>query len=98
MTIELVLDNWEVALLVATWTVIGVVAIRRRYEWQRRRFVEQVSFSLNILTERGGSQLLLLRTLLEDSATNVWLNEFGVSRVVRAARRTTQGAHPAPVA
>ncbi len=90
MSIELLLDNWEFALLVATWAAIGIVAIRRRYEWQRRRFVEQVSFSLNTLINRGGSQLLLLRTLLEDSATNVWLNEFGVSRVVRAARRTTQ--------
>ena len=90
MGIELLLDHWELVLLLTTWSAIGGVAIRRRYDWRQRRFTQQVNFSLNTLTERGGSRILLLRTLLEDSAANVWLNEFGVSRVIKAARLTTR--------
>lgn len=89
MSLDRVLDNWELALLLVTWSVIGIVAIRRQYDWRRRRFTQQVNFSLTIPVERDGSATLLLRTLLEDSATHVWLNQFGVSRVLRAARLTT---------
>ena len=90
MGFALLLEHWELVLLTATWTAFGIVVIRRRLEWQKRRFVQQVSFSLNTLIERDGSLVLSLRTLLEDNATNVWLNDFGVSRVTRAARRTTR--------
>jgi hypothetical protein len=89
MSIDLILDHWELALLLITWSAIGVVAIRRRHDWRRKRFTEQVNFALNTLIERDGARVLLLRTLLEDSAANVWLNEFGVSRVLKAARFTT---------
>jgi hypothetical protein len=88
--IDLVLGNWELALLIATWSAIGIVSIRRRIEWRQRRFTQQVNFSLTIPVERDGSQTLLLRTLLEEGAANVWLNEFGVSRVLKAARLTTR--------
>ena len=90
MSINLLLDHWELALLLITWFAIGVVAIRRRYDWRQRRFTEQVKFSLNTLIQRDGSQILLLRTLLEENASNVWLNEYGVSRVLSAARLTTR--------
>lgn len=63
--------------------------MRRRYEWRNSRFAQQVSFSLNTLVDRNGSKVLLIRTLLEDTAANVWLNEFGISKVVRAAGNTT---------
>ena len=74
MNVYLLLDHWELVLLVATWSVIGVLAVKRRYDWRQRRFTQQVNFSLNEL-ERApdGSRRLLLRTLLEDSAGNVWL-------------------------
>ena len=90
MNIDLVLDNWELALLLATWSVISIVSIRRQYDWRHRRFTQQVNFSLTTPVERDGSQILLLRTLLEDGASNVWLNEYGVSRVLKAARLTTR--------
>jgi hypothetical protein len=89
MSIDALLDHWELALLLITWSIIGVVAIRRRHDWRQQRFTQHVNFALNTLLERGGARVLLLRTLLEDSAANVWLNEFGVSRVLRAARFTT---------
>ncbi len=87
---QLFMEYWELALLVLTWLAISIVALRRRSDWKRQRFSEQVNFSLNEL-ERApdGSCRLLLRTLLEDSAGNVWLNEFGVKEVLRAAERTS---------
>ena len=89
MNVDLVLDHWELALLVVTWCAIGVLAVRRRYDWRQRRFTQQVNFSLNTLVEKNGSRTLLLRTLLEDSAAQVWINDYGVGRVLKAARRTT---------
>ena len=90
MNIDLITDHWELALLLITWSAIGVVSIKRQYDWRNRRFTQQVNFSLSMPVERDGSQTLLLRTLLEDGAANVWLNDFGVSRVLKAARLTTQ--------
>lgn len=89
MTVDLVLDHWELALLASTWCVIGVLAAKRRYDWQQRRFAQQVNFSLNTLVDENGSCTLLLRTLLEESAAQVWINDYGVGRVLKAARRTT---------
>ena len=89
MTVDLVLDHWELALLVITWSVIGVLAAKRRYDWQQGRFSQQVNFSLNTLVDENGACTLLLRTLLEESAAQVWINDYGVSRVLKAARRTT---------
>ncbi len=89
MNVDLLLDHWELALLVATWSVIGILAAKRRYDWQQRRFAQQVNFSLNTLIDEGGARMLLLRTLLEESAQQVWINDYGVRRVLKAARRTT---------
>lgn len=57
MTFDLVLEHWELALLVTTWFVIGVLAAKRRYDWQQRRFAQQVNFSLNTLVEDDGARL-----------------------------------------
>lgn len=90
MTLDLVLDHWELALLLATWSVIGALAVKRRTDWQKGRFAQQINFSLNSLTQgEGGQRMLLLRTLLEESAEQVWINDYGISRVLAAARRTT---------
>ena len=89
MNVDLALNHWELLLLAATWSVIGALAIKRRYDWRLRRFTQQVNFSLNTVVEAEGSRTLLLRTLLEDSAAQVWINDYGVGRVLKAARRTT---------
>ncbi len=87
---QIFMGYWELALLLLTWLAIGVVTLRRRKDWKGQRFSEQVNFSLNELERApdGGSRLLL-RTLLEDSARSVWLNEYGVKQVLRAAERTS---------
>jgi len=85
-----VLAYWDLALLLVTWAGIGWVAIRRRRDWRRKRFTQQVNFSLNYLeSDADGRPRLALRTLLELPAAGVWLNEYGVRRVQKAAERTT---------
>jgi hypothetical protein len=85
------LGYWELSLLLATWAGIASLALRRRRDWRRKRFTEQVNFSLNTVeTDPDGTARLVIRTLLEDSATHVWLNDYGVRQVQRAAERTTE--------
>ena len=78
-------DNWDLLALLVTWGGIVVVWWRRRTEWRRKTFLRQVNFSINHLE----SGTLQLRTLMEQDALEVWLNQYGVSLVVDAAERTT---------
>lgn len=90
LSVSRFVDYWELVLLIATWVGIALLALRRRRDWRRKRFTEQVNFSLSYLeTEPAGRPRLALRTLLELSAADVWLNEYGVRKVQRAAERTT---------
>jgi hypothetical protein len=70
--------------LVLTWLGIIIVYIRRRTAWRKKSFLNQVNFSLNYI-ENGQ---LCLRTLLELSATEVWLNDYGIKKVYNAAAKT----------
>ena len=85
------LEHWDLVLLVVTWAGIGLVAVRRRRDWRRKQFTQQVNFSLSYLETdpASGQDRLTLRTLLELKAAEVWLNEYGVGKVRRAAARTT---------
>ncbi|MEZ6232874.1 MAG: hypothetical protein R3B68_01675 [Phycisphaerales bacterium] len=71
--------------LAATWGGILFAWWRRRVSWKRKSFIRQVNFSLNDVRD----STLVLRTLLEDDARKVWLNEHGVGLVLDAARKTT---------
>src|SRR5262245_48861672 len=71
--------------LVLTWLGIGLVYLRRRADWHKKHFLSQVNFSLNYVVDNG----LAIRTLVETSASEVWLNEYGVRKVYAAAKRTT---------
>jgi hypothetical protein len=70
--------------LVATWGGIAYVAIRNRREFSLKRF-DRVNVSVNYVL----GDKLAMRTLLETTPKEVWLNEYGVSLVVAAAARTT---------
>lgn len=84
---------WELFALSTTWVGIVVVYIRRRQQWRQKTFMRQVNFSLNYLD----GQTLMLRTLLEDTALRVWLNEYGVGLVLAAAAKTTDAQPFIPI-
>jgi len=70
--------------LVLTWVGIVLVYWRRRSEWLRKSFFNQVNFSLNYVEDGR----LAIRTLLETTASQVWLNTYGINKVFKAAQRT----------
>jgi hypothetical protein len=70
--------------LVLTWLGIVLVYLRRRTAWKQKSFLNQVNFSLNYIEDGQ----LCLRTLLELSATEVWLNDYGIKKVFNAAAQT----------
>ncbi len=90
---DFIKEYWELFALGTTWVGIVMVYIRRRQQWRRKTFMRQVNFSLNYVD----GQTLMLRTLLEDTALRVWLNEYGVGLVVAAAAKTTEAQPFIPI-
>jgi hypothetical protein len=80
---EFMRPHWNTAALVLTWLGIGIAYLRRRSRWRKKQFLARVNFSLNYVAGDG----LAMRTLLESTANDVWLNEYGVALVLAAARR-----------
>jgi hypothetical protein len=71
--------------LAFTWGAIAWVYLAKRSDWLRKRFLGQVNFSLNFVADGQ----LVMRTLVEVPAQDVWLNDLGVRQVMRAAASTT---------
>jgi hypothetical protein len=69
--------------LVVTWAAILFYALRRRRDWKRKRF-DCVNVSLNYVVDGK----LAMRTLLETTPREVWLNDYGIKLVLAAAART----------
>jgi hypothetical protein len=72
--------------LLFTWGGILWVYFRKRADWARKQFLTQVNFSLTYV--RDGK--MAMRTLMESTAQQVWLNDLGVKKVARAAAKTTR--------
>lgn len=71
--------------IILSWIGIGIAYWKKRRAWQQKVFMQQVNFSLNEVLDGT----LTLRTLLEESAQNVFLNDFAATNVLRRAARTT---------
>jgi hypothetical protein len=84
--VQVAREHWGTVGLALTWGGIGLVWLRRRLDWRAKQFLSQVNFSLNYV---GPDGRLAMRTLLETSAAEVWLNDHGVRLVGAAARKTT---------
>lgn len=82
---EFIRPHWNTIALTVTWLGIAIAYLRRRSQWRGKQFLARVNFSLNYVAGDG----LAMRTLLETTAGAVWLNEYGVGRVLAAARRAT---------
>ena len=71
----------------AAFTVVGWLIGRWRaaQSWKKREFFNRLNVSLNSL--RDGK--LLIRTVLEKTCEDVFLNKVAVERLLRAAQKTT---------
>jgi hypothetical protein len=72
--------------LAFTWGALAWIYLAKRSDWSKKQFLGQVTFSLNYVS----AGRLVMRTLVEVSAQDVWLNDLGVGQVRRAASRTTR--------
>jgi hypothetical protein len=82
---DFVRDHGAKLTAAVSWLGLGWLYFRRRSEWARKEFRQQVNFSLNYLIDGK----LAMRTLLELPARDVWLNDRGVKLVLAAAGKTT---------
>lgn len=80
-------EHWPKVLVSLAALVIGSWWGRRRAraEWSRKRFLDRINFSLNLLVDGK----LLIRTLAEMNCRDVFLNDIAVERVQAASRKTT---------
>jgi len=80
-------DHWIKFVTAGAFMVAGWFLGKRRAraEWRKKEFLGRLNISLNIV--RDGK--LLIRTLIEKSCEEIFLNAVAVEAVTDAARRTT---------
>ena len=85
---DLIVDHWVKFLTGLGFMAVGWLIGKRRAraEWRKKEFYGRLNVSLNIL-EPG--QPLRIRTLIEKSCQDVFLNKVAVETVLAAARETT---------
>lgn len=77
--------QWGITILLASLT--GWYGYwRARQKWQRKEYLDRINVSLNLLVDNT----LLIRTLLEKSCDDIFLNKVAVSEVLKASQRTTE--------
>ena len=83
----LIEGNWSKLVSGIVMMVVGWYFGKRRAraEWHRKEFFDRLNVSLNSL--RDGK--LRIRTVLEKSCLDVFLNSVAVESVIEAARTTT---------
>jgi hypothetical protein len=80
-------DHGTKLLAAAVFTILGwgVGRWRARRAWAKRDFLNRLNFSLNILQDGK----LHIRTLMEKSCEDVFLNQSASEQVLACARQTT---------
>ncbi len=93
---DLIRDNWIKFLSAAAFTVIGWLIGRWRaaQNWKKREFFNRLNISLNSLTDGK----LLIRTVLEKTCEDIFLNKVAVERLIKAAQQTTKENPFVPIA
>lgn len=81
-------EHW-IEVLVAACTTIGAWFLgkyRARSKWLQKSFLDRLNVSLNSVVDGK----LLIRTILEKSCKDVFLNDVAVERVTQMSRSTTE--------
>lgn len=81
-------EHWIKVVTAAAFTLAGVLIGKRRAlaQWRKKEFLHRINFSLNMI--RDGK--LMIRTILEKSCEEVFLNKAASDAIDVAARNTTE--------
>lgn len=81
-------NHWGKVAVGATFMVVGWLAgwWRARQNWKKKEFFGRINFSLNSIHD----ETLKIRTIMEKSCEEVFLNKVAVSTILDAASRTTE--------
>ena len=81
------LNHWSKVVAGAVFMVVGWLIgwWRSNQKWKRKEFYERINFSLNSLHDGK----LRIRTLLEKSSYDVFLNQVAVQRLLDSSAQTT---------
>ncbi len=92
---SLINDHWVKFLSAAAFTLAGWIIGRWRAarSWKNREFFNRLNISLNTLSNGR----LLIRTILEKTCEDVFLNKVAVERLIKAAQQTTKDNPFVPV-
>lgn len=92
---DLITDHWIKLLSAAAFTAVGWLVGRWRAarSWKNRDFFNRLNVSLNTLHDGR----LLIRTVLEKTCEEVFLNKVAVERLIKAAQQTTRDSPFVPV-
>ncbi|MDB5387822.1 MAG: hypothetical protein JWM11_3468 [Planctomycetaceae bacterium] len=86
-------DNWMKLLTGLALMVLGWYFGKRKAhaDWQKHEFLHRLNISLNLLLPSADkqSQLLQIRTVLEKSCEDIFLNSVASDAAEKAARKTT---------
>ncbi|HEX3654348.1 MAG TPA: hypothetical protein VHV55_01005 [Pirellulales bacterium] len=85
---NLVERHWSQIALTLLGLWFGAWWARRRAarQWQRKEFIDRLNVSLNIIADGK----LQIRTILEGSHEEIFLNRIAIDKIQHAARRTTE--------
>lgn len=78
---------FELLALLISWGLTAYLWYKNRSKYKNRIFLDKINFSLNEITKDGK---LLMRTLEERSADDVWQSSVAVNMVAQAAKETTE--------
>jgi hypothetical protein len=81
-------NHWGKVAVGATFMAVGWLAgwWRARQNWKKKEFFGRINFSLNSIHD----ETLKIRTIMEKSCEEVFLNKVAVSTILDAASRTTE--------
>ena len=96
MLIDGLFNHWSKVAVGAVLMFLGWVVgwYRARTSWQRKEFFGRINFSLNSITDGK----LQIRTVMEKSCEEVFLNQVAVRSIMDASQKTKPDAPIIPLA